>query len=94
MPAATAARAGLTVQFAVPAGATTAAIRVLATQGPGPLKVIAKQTVKVRHGVNKVALKGKALRRKLRRGKVVVEVRLRRANGGVGAPKRAVVRIV
>jgi hypothetical protein len=41
-----------------------------------------------------VTLKTKALRRRLRRGKVVVEVRLRRRGGGVGAPKRVVVRIV
>ena len=94
VPAATAARAGLIVRFAVPAGATSAAIRVLATRGPGPLTVIAKQTVRVRRGVNRVALNGKALRRRLKRGKVVVEVRLKRAGGGVGAPKRTVVRIV
>jgi hypothetical protein len=94
VPAATAARAGLTVRFAVPAGATRAAIRVLTTRGRGPLTVIARQTVRVRRGVNTVALNGKALRRRLQRGKVVVEVRLKRAGGGVGAPKRTVVRIV
>jgi hypothetical protein len=94
VPAATAARAGLIVRFAVPAGATAAAIRVLATRGPGPLHLIGRQTVKVRRGINRIALNGKALRRRLRRGKVVVEVRLRRANGGVGAPRRTVVRIV
>ena len=94
VPAATAARAGLTISFAVPAGPTAAAIRVLATRGRGPLTVIAKQTVRVRRGVNKVALNGKALRRRLKRGKVVVEVRLKRAGGGVGAPKRTVVKIV
>ena len=92
--AATAARAGLIVRFAVPAGATSAAIRVLATRGPGPLRVIAKQTIRVRRGVNRVALNGKALRRRLKRGKVVVEVRLKRPGGGVGAPKRTVVKIV
>src|SRR6185312_14197430 len=93
VPAATAARAGLTVQFAVPAGATTAAIRVLMTRGPGPLTVLATATVRVRRGTNRVALNAKALRRRLRRGKVVVEVRLRRPGGGVGAPKRTTVRI-
>jgi len=92
--AGTAASAGLTISFAVPAGPTTAAIRVLATRGPGPLTVIAKQTIRVRRGVNRVALNGKALRHRLKRGKVVVEVRLKRAGGGVGAPKRTVVKIV
>jgi hypothetical protein len=94
IPAATAAQAGLLVRFAVPAGITTARIRVLTHRGPGRLTVLGTQIVPVRRGVNRVALRAKALRRRLRRGTVVVEVRLRRPHGGVGAPRRAVVRIV
>jgi hypothetical protein len=93
VPAATAARAGLIVRFAVPAGATKATIRVL-RRGTGGFKVLAQQVVPVRRGANRVVLNGKALRRKLRRGRVVVEVRLRRPGGGTGAAKRAQVRIV
>jgi hypothetical protein len=93
--AATAARAGLLVRFAVPAGITTARIRVLTHRGPGRLSVLGTQVVRVRPGVNRVTLRAKALRRRLRRGTVVVEVRLRRPRGGgVGAPRRTVVRIV
>ena len=50
--------------------------------------------VRVKRGLNRVALNGKGLRRKLVRGRVIVEVRLRRAGGKAGAPKRTVVRIV
>jgi hypothetical protein len=91
--AATAARAGIVVRLAVPAGVKTAAIRVLRQRGP-KLAVLGSQVVRVKRGVNRIALNGKALRRKLARGRVIVEVRLRRANGLAGAPKRAVVRIV
>jgi hypothetical protein len=93
VPAATAARAGIVVQLAVPAGTTTAAIRVLRQRGP-KLAVLGSQVVRVKRGVNRIALNGKALRRKLGRGRVIVEVRLRRANGKAGLAKRAVVRIV
>jgi len=91
IPVATVARAGLLVRFAVPAGVTTARIRVLTHRGPGRLAVLGTQTVRVQRGVNRIALRAKALRR---RGTVVVEVRLRRPRGGVGAPRRTVVRIV
>ena len=94
IPAATAAQAGLLVRFAVPAGITTARIRVLTHRGAGRLTVLGTLVVPVRRGVNRVALRAKALRRRLRRGTVVVEVRLQRPRGGVGAPRRAVVRIV
>jgi hypothetical protein len=93
VPAATVARAGLIVRFAVPAGVTTAAIRVLRPRG-GRLTVLGTTLVRVRPGANRVALRGKALRARLRRGRVVVEVRLRGANGRAGAPKRAFVRIL
>jgi hypothetical protein len=93
VPAATAARAGIAVNFGVPAGATTAAIRVLRPRGKR-LALLGTAVVRVKRGLNRVTLKGKALRRKLVRGRVIVEVRLRRANGKAGAPKRAVVRIV
>jgi len=88
-----AARAGIPVRFAVPAGATTATIRVLRTRGRRRT-VLGTQVVRVRRGLNRVVLNGKALRRKLARGRVTVEVRLRRASGRAGAPKRTVVRIV
>jgi hypothetical protein len=91
--AAAAARAGIVVRFAVPAGATTAAITVLRQRG-AKLAVVGSQVVRVKRGVNRIALNGKALRRKLARGRVVVEVRLRRGTGKAGAPKRTVVRIV
>jgi hypothetical protein len=93
VPAATAARAGLIVRFAVPAGATTAAIRVL-RQRSKRLTVLDRRVVRVKRGVNRVALNRKTLRRRLVRGRVIVEVRLRKANGVAGAPKRRVVRIV
>ena len=91
VPAATAARAGIVVRFAVPAGATTAAIRVLRQRG-GKLAVLGSQTVRVKRGVNRIVLNAKALRRKLVRGRVIVEVRLRRGTGKAGAPKRTIVR--
>jgi hypothetical protein len=91
--AATAARAGIVVRFAVPAGATTAAITVLRQRG-AKLTVLGSQVVRVKRGVNRIALNGKALRRKLGRGRVIVEVRLRKGTGKAGAPKRTVVRIV
>jgi hypothetical protein len=91
--AATAARAGIVVRFAVPAGTTTAAIRVLRQRGK-KLAVLGSQVVRVKGGVNRIALNAKTLRRKLARGRVVVEVRLRRGTGKAGAPKRTVVRIV
>ena len=93
VPAATAARAGIVVRFGVPAGATTAAIRVLRPHGKR-LALLGTTVVRVKRGLNRVALNGKGLRRKLVRGRVIVEVRLRRADGKAGAPKRAVVRIV
>jgi hypothetical protein len=93
VPAATAARAGIVVRFGVPAGATTAQVRVLRTQGKRTA-VLASRVVRVKRGVNRIALNAKALRRKLARGRVIVEVRLRRANGRAGAAKRTVVRIV
>ncbi|MEA2381986.1 MAG: hypothetical protein QOH72_1957 [Solirubrobacteraceae bacterium] len=91
--AATAARAGIVVRFAVPAGATTAAIKVLRQRGT-KLALVGSQVVPVKRGVNRIALNGKTLRRKLARGRVVVEVRLRKGSGKAGAPKRIVVRIV
>jgi len=91
--AATAARTGIVVRFGVPAGATTAAIRVLRAHGKR-LAVLGTTVVRVKRGLNRVALNGKALRRKLGRGRVIVEVRLRRTGGKAGAPKRTVVRIV
>jgi hypothetical protein len=81
------------VRFAVPAGATTAQVRVLRRQGRR-VAVLGRRVVRVKRGVNRVALNAERLRRKLVRGRVVIEVRLRRANGRTGAPKRAVVRIV
>jgi hypothetical protein len=93
LPAATAARAGIVVRFTAPAGATTATIRVLRTRGRRRT-VLGTQVVRVRHGLNRVALNGKALRRRLGRGRVIVEVRLRRGTGHAGAPQRTVVRIV
>jgi hypothetical protein len=93
VPAATAARAGIVVRFGVPAGATTAQVRVLRRRGKRAA-VLASKVVRVKRGPNRVALNGKALRRKLVRGRVIVEVRLRRAHGRAGAPKRTVVRIV
>jgi hypothetical protein len=94
IPAATVARAGLLVRFAVPAGVTTARIQVLTHRGAGRLSVLGTQVVRVQRGVNRVALRAKALRHRLRRGTVLVEVRLQRPRGGVGAPRRTVVRIV
>jgi hypothetical protein len=93
VPAATAARAGIVIRFGVPAGATTAQLRVLRTRGKRTT-LLGTQVVRVKRGPNRIALNGKALRRKLVRGRVIVEVRLRRANGRPGAPKRTVVRIV
>jgi hypothetical protein len=93
VPAATAARAGIVVSFGVPAGATTAQVRVLRQRGK-LATVLASQVVRVKRGPNRVQLNGKALRRKLVRGRVIVEVRLRRGTGRAGAPKRTVVRIV
>jgi hypothetical protein len=93
VPAATVARAGLAVSFTAPAGATAATVRVLRTQGRRTT-VLARRVVKVKRGVNKVAIRGAALRHKVRRGRVVLEVRLWRADGRAGAPRRTVVRIV
>jgi hypothetical protein len=91
--AATVARAGLPVSFTAPAGATAATVRVLRTQGRRTT-VLARRVIKVKRGVNKVRVTSTALRRKLRRGRVVVEVRLVRADGRAGAPRRTIVRIV
>jgi hypothetical protein len=93
VPAATVARTGLAVSFTVPAGATAATVRVLRTQGRRTT-VLARRVLKVRRGVNKVRMQSTALRRKVKRGRVVVEVRLWRADGRAGAPRRTVVRIV
>jgi hypothetical protein len=93
VPAATVARAGLVVSFAAPPGVSAATVRVLRTKGRRST-VLARRVVKVRRGVNKVALKAAALRRKVKRGRIVVEVRLWRSDGRAGAPRRKVVRIV
>src|SRR3954471_624799 len=93
VPAATVARAGLAVSFTVPAGATAATVRVLRTKG-SRTTVLARRVVKVKRGVNKVRVTSAALRRKVKRGRVVLEVRLWRADGRVGAPRQTVVRIV
>jgi hypothetical protein len=93
VPAAVAAKTGLVVQFAVPAGVTTASLRVLRQRGRRAT-VLAARVVKVKRGVNKVALRAAALKRRRVRGRVVVEVRLRRADGRAGAPKRTAIRIV
>jgi hypothetical protein len=91
--AATVARTGLVVSFRVPAGAKAATVRILRTQKKRTT-VLARRVVKVKRGVNKVRVKPTALRRKVKRGRVVVEVRLVRADGRAGAPRRTIVRIV
>jgi hypothetical protein len=93
VPAAAAATTGLVVRFAAPAGVTSASLRVLRQRGRRAT-VLASQVVNVKRGVNKVALKAAALKRRRVHGLVVVEVRLRRADGRAGAPKRTAVRIV
>src|SRR4051794_41620374 len=93
VPAATVARTGLAVSFTAPAGATAATVRVLRTQRKRTT-VLARRVLKVRRGVNNVRVNSTALRHKLKRGRVVVEVRLVRADGRAGAPRRTVVRIV
>jgi hypothetical protein len=93
VPAATVARTGLPVSFTVPAGAQAATVRVLRTQGK-KTTVLARRVVKVKRGVNRLRVKSTSLRHRLTRGRVIVEVRLVRADGRAGAPRRTVVRIV
>jgi hypothetical protein len=75
-------RNGLVARFSAPRDAKRAVIRVLRRGANGRQTVLATQLATVRRGANRVVLNGPSLRRKLKAGRYVIEVRLSQAPGG------------
>jgi hypothetical protein len=85
-------RNGLVARFSAPQGATTALVRVYRKRGRS-LTLLDSRTVRVRAGTNRVALRSRALRARLRPGTYVVRVSLRGA-GSSGPAASATVRVL
>jgi hypothetical protein len=86
-------RRGLVVGFTAPVGGGTAVVRVL-RRGPGGLRPIGSQVVRVRRGANRVALAAGSLRARLTPGRFVLQVLPRAGNGRAGRALTATVRVI
>jgi hypothetical protein len=91
--AASARRNGLVARFSAPQRARTALVRVYRKRGRS-LTLVGSQTVRVRQGTNRIALRSRTLRTRLRPGTYVVRVSLRAADGAAGPAASSMVRVL